>query len=558
MLRTPHPFICCLMAIVVAAAPVMVRAQTPAAQASPASSGADQASIDLSYVTPEAAFALIARPRRVLTDPKMTMLPIEVISASGKKALGFDPLDIDEALVVIQPAGKDEPLLGVVLRLAKPFALADLPPSTLASTEDDKLAGFAYRRPKAVKRDPGYCLVDKQTLLIGHDGMLRKMIAGRERPPSGEVARLLADANRTNDLTAVFSMDVVRPLIKEQMAKAPPPPQPFDRFVAVVDLVASIQAELNVVQKADSQLVATAVSDQAAEQFEQLVNEAVAMARSFMDAQMRSQQPNNNDPVAQAQQQYAKRVADQLFAVIKPERKGKEVVIAHAEGDTNSQMATVGILVALLLPAVQAARQAARRTQSMNNLKQIALAMHNNHDAHKHFPARAIFDKQGKPLLSWRVHILPFIEEQELYEKFHLDEPWDSPHNKKLLAEMPDAYRNPNSNAEDGKTNYLVPVGKDTVFEDQNGTKMQQITDGTSNTILVLEVDDDHAVEWTKPADLEIDLKKPLEGLDQPQPRGFNAAFCDGSVHFVLKTIDPNLFRFMLQKSDGQRIQNGR
>ncbi len=98
---------------------------------------------------------------------------------------------------------------------------------------------------------------------------------------------------------------------------------------------------------------------------------------------------------------------------------------------------------ALLLPAVQAAREAARRAQCVNNLKQIGLALHNYHDTTNGFPAAAITSKDGKPLLSWRVAILPYIEQQELYNQFHLNEPWDSPHNKTLIARMPVAYNCP-------------------------------------------------------------------------------------------------------------------
>ena len=96
-----------------------------------------------------------------------------------------------------------------------------------------------------------------------------------------------------------------------------------------------------------------------------------------------------------------------------------------------------------LLPAVQSSREAARRAQCVNNLKQIALAMHNYHSANNAFPQTRDLDEKGKPLLSWRVAILPYIEQQELYNKFKLDEPWDSPHNKALLKEMPPIYRCP-------------------------------------------------------------------------------------------------------------------
>src|SRR4249919_3311122 len=106
-------------------------------------------------------------------------------------------------------------------------------------------------------------------------------------------------------------------------------------------------------------------------------------------------------------------------------------------------IAIIAVLIALLLPAVQAAREAARRAQCVNNLKQIGLAMHNYHDVKNGLPPSAIVDKQGKPLLSWRVAILPYIEQQPLYDKFKLDEPWDSPNNKDLIQYMPSIYMCP-------------------------------------------------------------------------------------------------------------------
>ena len=95
----------------------------------------------------------------------------------------------------------------------------------------------------------------------------------------------------------------------------------------------------------------------------------------------------------------------------------------------------------------------------MNNLKQIALALLNYEAAHKTLPAQAKYDADGKPLLSWRVGILPYIEEQQLYQQFHLDEPWDSPNNIKLLDQMPAVFKHPKMN-KPGTTVYQGVVGK--------------------------------------------------------------------------------------------------
>jgi hypothetical protein len=215
-------------------------------------------------------------------------------------------------------------------------------------------------------------------------------------------------------------------------------------------------------------------------------------------------------------------------------------------------------MVALLLPAIQSAREAARRNASSNNLKQIGLAIHNHYATYRKLPAPAIVDKNGKPLLSWRVAILPFIEEDSLYKEFHLDEPWDSDHNRKLLSKMPSVYANPSSTvADQGKTVYLLPTGKGTMFEDNKTLKFEQITDGLSNTIMVVEAADAAAVEWTKPADLKFDPEKPTLGLKGARPGGFfQATFGDGSVRMLSDSMDPSALKALFTPQGGEAVQS--
>jgi prepilin-type processing-associated H-X9-DG protein len=158
-------------------------------------------------------------------------------------------------------------------------------------------------------------------------------------------------------------------------------------------------------------------------------------------------------------------------------------------------------------------------------------------------------------LLSWRVHVLPFLEQEALYQQFHLDEPWDSPHNRKFISQMPDVYRNPSSPAPEGKTDYLVPAGTGSIFENPEGTHIRSITDGTSNTLLVLEVNSDAAVDWTKPDDFQFSPDNPLANLGKAHPGGFNAALADGSVRFISNTIDPQMFLNLLRMNDGQAVR---
>src|SRR5262249_30438145 len=156
-------------------------------------------------------------------------------------------------------------------------------------------------------------------------------------------------------------------------------------------------------------------------------------------------------------------------------------------------------------------------------------------DANGKMPAAAICDKKGKPLLSWRVQILPYIEQDALYREFKLDEPWDSEHNKKLIAKMPRTYALPTPEQKPGETFYRVFVGRDAGFDLVQPLGFAAFTDGLSNTIMCVEAQD--SVPWTKPEDLEYDAKKPLPKLGGHYEGGFNALIFDGSVRFFVKTV---------------------
>ncbi len=222
------------------------------------------------------------------------------------------------------------------------------------------------------------------------------------------------------------------------------------------------------------------------------------------------------------------------------------------EGDS----ALPGIATALLLPAVQKVREAANRMQSQNNLHQIGIAMHNYHNDFNTLPPAAILSKDGKPLLSWRVAILPYIEQQNLYQLFKLDEPWDSEHNKKLIPMMPKTYAHPAAPATaPGMTHYQVFAGKGAIFGGPKSMNLSQITaaDGAVNTLLVCEAAD--PVPWTKPADLPFDPDKPLPKLGGLFATGFNAGFADSSVRHLKKDIDQQLLRALITATGGENVR---
>jgi hypothetical protein len=239
--------------------------------------------------------------------------------------------------------------------------------------------------------------------------------------------------------------------------------------------------------------------------------------------------------------------AGELVPRILPKAKGDRLLLTLDEK-------ALGDLVRPLVPKV---RGAASRTQSTNNVKQLVLALHNHHDVYGRFPAAASYSATGKPLLSWRVHLLPFLDQVELYKQFKLDEPWDSEHNKKLLAKMPRVFDSTGNRklAEAGMTTYVGPRGKETMFPpEKEGLRIRDVLDGTSNTIFLVDADDAHAVPWTKPEDLEIDLSDPMKGLSLRYENGILVGFVDGSVHFLSKKIDKATLKGLFTRAGGEVV----
>jgi hypothetical protein len=184
----------------------------------------------------------------------------------------------------------------------------------------------------------------------------------------------------------------------------------------------------------------------------------------------------------------------------------------------------------------------------MNNLKQIALGLVIHENAHGSFPAAGVEAAEGSQL-SWRVHILPYIYEQTLYEQFHLDEPWDSEHNRALIDKMPRVFENPGAGFPVGETSYLAVTGTGTTFGDgTKGPALPDFTDGLSNTVLVIEADT--SVPWTKPDDWQLDPNGPRTGLGKLRRRGFLAGFADAKVHFIDDVMPADAVKALMTQGD--------
>jgi hypothetical protein len=228
-------------------------------------------------------------------------------------------------------------------------------------------------------------------------------------------------------------------------------------------------------------------------------------------------------------------------------------------------LAAVGVLgFLLILPCLQPKiRDGEGWVHSAARAKEIGYALHSYYDVNGELPPAVVRDKDGRPLYSWRVALLPYVERQDLYRRFRLDEPWDSPHNKPLSDETPKCYR-PVFGGDDeaGLTRYQVLVGLGTAFE-RPGLTWADFPDGLANTILVVEAGE--PVPWAKPVDVAYDPAGPLPrfgaGYTKPvhflcrevnRHPGFVACFADGSVRFIRSSTDEGTLRAVITRNGGE------
>jgi Protein of unknown function (DUF1559) len=225
-------------------------------------------------------------------------------------------------------------------------------------------------------------------------------------------------------------------------------------------------------------------------------------------------------------------------------------------------------------------REDAARTRSINNLKQIGLAVHNFLSAQGKLPPAVIYGPDGKPWHSWRVLLLPYLERGDLYNAYDFSQPWDSPKNKALLEKMPDVYRDPiHGEKKEAYAHYAAFVGPGSVFRPEGAKQvdlkslplagssigLRNVTDGTSNTVIVGSLEPGRKIPWTKPEDIDVGPAfkgfGPPGGIAAPYtfrgPGGGKAApflFCDGAVRMIAASVKPQVLASLLSCAGNEVI----
>lgn len=498
------------------------------------------------YIPPNACTAVVFYPKKIADDPQLDLIPREIITAWGQQEFGFDPLLINQATIMARTITdlQQPPTWAAVLHFESAQTLA----GTMIDRLEKKQLGGKTLYSSGGFGQPSFLLIDEGTMLVGDESYFSDLLAATGE---GRLIEIINGANVSGQLLAFTDIESLRPVLNEAAIGMPLwlPPAVL-KLKRLPDSLTSAQVgvKLNGI-RATTDLVLRTEDLESAEQAGEILTEAMEFGTD-LGIGMLAAQMDLSDPIQESMIEYTQRVADELLKKWEPQISGSSVTMHFDEEAT-----ALPFLTGMLLPAVQQTRHAARRTQSMNNMRQMTLAMHNYHSATGKFPAQAITDDNGKPLLSWRVAILPYINEQALYDQFHHDEPWDSPHNKKLIAKMPMAYQSPSVGLQPGKTVYLGIAGEGKAFG-KEPLAISDITDGSSNTALMVEVDSELAVEWTRPADFEADERNPMQGLGRVQAGGFIASMADGSTQFISRSMDQQTWLDMLTIAGGEIPQD--
>ncbi len=510
----------------------------------------------LAFIPPGAVTVLTVKPQKLLEHPMVEMMPVEIAEVWTDENLGLNLRSIEQVRVVVNvpiPNNPGTPVVGAVVKLSEAYDPTKIAPQYLLEPQPRDLSGRKVWVLGTQQQPIALCPIDETTVVLADRTMFRLMLGAPEgRGPLVDLMK----ANPMQEGAAVqmiTSLDPVRPMfepiVESQRGKLPPPleglvdlPKQLTGLVLDAHIEGqSIQLDANFLTKSPEDAAKAKVT----------IDNALAFARQMVLAQV-VQNITGEGRMEDAQRTYVTRLINRSFDMLTVEPRGDRLFMPIGS-DVN--MASTGVVVGLLLPAVQAAREAARRTQASNNLRQIGLAMHNYAQDNGHLPPPAIYDDNGEPLLSWRVLLLPYLEQQELYAQFHLDEPWNSEHNGPLVQKMPAVFADPSYPIPNGYTVFHTPVGEDYGFSDEEERGFRNITDGTSNTIMVFEAGSGHMVAWTDPEAIDFEDGELRDHFGNIHSGGFNALFFDGSVRFIAKAIDPEMLAALLTIDGGELVQ---
>ncbi len=575
------------------------------------SSPAATTSLDLSYVSDDFGLAVILRPAAMLGTDLAAQLPTDMVFDEMTKETGFVPHDLDQVVFLLAlPEGFEkifdmssdmgdvraeppeaiveeieldeledaesdepfdetdmesdeefdleseeefdpgfdeefdfepppEPIVGIIMRSQKAFDKQKILESAMGSDVPEPVEhdGMKYYKNEY---DPSFYFPDEKTLVMGTTAVLPSMMSAKN--VDSPLVRQLKTTDVDHDAVLVAVAEPFQETLAKILETGGFPPPLKAAMQTVLNNAAAVTASVDITGDPLLCVTLQGKDDAAAGNLDAFVKTSFETGKQMftdMKDKMAAEVPMGlGGPLAT--------VAEQIVAGISIEKKDMEVAVVL------KRPAALDGLPEQLKPAVDAAREQAKMNNRMNKLRMLSMGMMEHQFEHEAYPPHAIYGDDKTPLLSWRVSILPLLGHEDLYERFKLDESWDSPHNIELLKEMPDYFAF-ESDTQDGKTRIMVFTGEGAPFDGAEGLKDDDITDGTSNTILLVEAGPDRAVPWTKPEDLPFDRDDPLKALGTISETGFPAVFFDGHVLMLLPNAD--LLEAMITPAGGEIVE---
>jgi hypothetical protein len=458
----------------------------------------------------------IAPPRdKELIDRKL---------AEIDKKFGLGINDIERVTLIFTSIDKKE--VGVVIRTTKAMDQKKILAAMSNAQEEKKEGGAKYfvlergGEGMAIHFDG-----NRAALLTETSGAMRDFLAGAGKPPTAPALARGVQLAAAGRHLVVFAFRLNARMLDDML-----PPRDTPNLMSMNGFIATAKFEGKLAIEAIGIFSTSDDARRAKPDFESL-------QRIVLDD--RRGNPPRRDQVEW--------MVHQFFQSAAIEHRGVDLVV---RGKTDINLA----------PIVQVARNVnlapPGQIQSVNNLKNLMLAMHSFHDANKRLPAGGEplpGNPNGPPGLSWRVYLLPYIDEGPLYNQIRLNEPWDSAHNKQFWNKMPKLYQLPGK-PNDGKTYYQVFRGNETVFPDRIRVTMVGITDGTSNTLAIVEAA--QSVNWMAPDDIPFQMNQPKQMLDRIGNHWgddtFVAALCDGIVRRLRRSMPPMTLQALITRSGGE------
>jgi hypothetical protein len=490
---------------------------------------------------------------------------------AGEKAIGAldeqfvpAPSSINRVtgFVLVDPESHEPQPFGVI-NFSKPFDPAQVAKAYLPAAKKKRVG------QKTVYVDDrlnvAVTFLDRQNVLLGMPGAVEAYL-GREVAKQGPMVAAMKLA-RTRPIVAAARLTGI-PIPPQALKDLPADVRPLLRAELItlsVDLGAESKVEVRARYK---DAAAAEEADKSARALitagrKELANAVKEMETKLYDPRIETPRPPDQLPEAVASV-FALGALGRLDDILADPkliiREDRDLaIIASMPRELVAAGGAAGAIgLGFALPGIQRIREAAARTKSANNLKQIGIAIHNYHDVNNRFP-EDIKDKNGKPILSWRVAILPYIEQQALYQRFKLDEPWDSANNKKLSQARIPVFESPRFPPAEaggdsyGLTYYKGIAGPGTMFDPKGKLRFLDVTDGLSNTVMVIE--DGDPIPWAKPGDYPFDPKKPLPKITAGQNDVVNMLMGDGSVRAVnVKTIEEKRLKAAFTRAGGETI----